>query len=237
MANKRVLIVFSSTYGHVVEIAYEIAKTLEEKGLAVDLTDLRKTRRNNWPYMEQYDGILAGSCSGNTISFGVQGDGRQTLRKELRNFFNVNIQEIIQKNKFLGVFRSNPFDLPVIISPEQADASFEQVLIERYGFKPPICANFGPVIDFSRSSKLKYETKQDLRKKVKMLSKRTGIEFDMKGYNDFRDWDRIHKFSIRFAEMIDSSLISSASVNHCPNCGEKIESSWKFCVNCMHKLK
>lgn len=237
MANKRVLIVFSSTYGHVVEIAYEISKTLEEKGLAVDLTDLRKTRRNKWPYMEQYDGILAGSCSGNTISFGIQGDGRHTLRKELRNFFNINIQEIIQKNKFLGVFRSNPFDLPVIISPEQADASFEQVLIERYGFKPPICAVFGPVIDFSRSSKLKYETKQDLRKKAKMLSKRTGIEFDMKGYNDFRDWDRIHKFSIRFAEMIDSSLISSASVNHCPNCGEKIESSWKFCVNCMHKLQ
>ena len=237
MANKRVLIVFSSTYGHVAEIAQEISKTLEEKGLAVDLMDLRKTRRNKWPYMEQYDGILAGSCSGNTISFGVQGDGKHTLKRELRNFFNINIQEIIQKDKFLGVFRSNPFDLHVIISPEPADAFFEQVLIERYGFKPSICAVFGPVINLSRSSKMKYETKQDLRRKIKVLSKRTGIEFDMKGYNDFRDWDRIHNFSIKFAEMLDSSLISSDSVNHCPNCGSKVESSWKFCVSCTHKLK
>jgi len=237
MANKRVLIVFSSTYGHVAEIAQEISKTLEEKGLAVDLIDLRKTRRNKWPYMEQYDGILAGSCSGNTISFGVQGDGKHTLKRELRNFFNINIQEIIQKDKFLGVFRSNPFDLHVIISPEPADAFFEQVLIERYGFKPSICAVFGPVINLSRSSKMKYETKQDLRRKIKVLSKRTGIEFDMKGYNDFRDWDRIHNFSTKFAEMLDSSLIVSDSVNHCPNCGSKVESSWKFCVSCTHKLK
>ncbi|MFW9942485.1 MAG: hypothetical protein ACFFFT_15710 [Candidatus Thorarchaeota archaeon] len=237
MVNKRVLIVFSSTYGHVAEIAHEMSKSLEEKGLVVDLTDLVRTRKSKWPYMDLYDGILAGSCSGNTISYGLQIDGRQTLRKELRNFFNINIQEIIQKNKFLGVFRSNPFDLNVIISPEQADSFFEKVLIERYGFKPPMCAVFGPVIDFSRSTKLKYETRVDLRRKVKVMSKHTGIEFDMRGYNDFRDWDRIYKFSTEFAERIDSSLISSTPGNVCPNCGSKIESSWNFCVNCMHKLK
>jgi menaquinone-dependent protoporphyrinogen IX oxidase len=237
MVNKRVLIVFSSTYGHIAEIAHEISKTLEEKGLAVDVTDLGRTRRNRWPNIDQYDGILAGSCSGNTISYGLQIDGKQTLKRELRNFFNMNIQEIIQKNKFLGVFRSNPFDIDVIINPEPADAFFEQVLINKYGFKPPMCAVFGPVVDFSRSTKLKYETRVDLRRKVKVLSKHTGIVFDMRGYNDFRDWDRIHNFSIEFAERLDSSLIPSTPGNHCPNCGGKIESTWKFCVNCMHKLQ
>jgi hypothetical protein len=34
------------------------------------------------------------------------------------------------------------------------------------------------------------------------LSKDKGLEFDMEGRKDLRDWDRIREFALRFAESL-----------------------------------
>ncbi|GAH14236.1 unnamed protein product, partial [marine sediment metagenome] len=158
------------------------------------------------------------------------------LNKAVRNFLTLKLDEIFRNNKILGVFKSDPYDLGVILAPEAVAVSLEQNLINQYGVKPSICIQFGPVIDLSRKSKLNAETKKSLRTSIKTLMKKTGLEFDMKGFNDFRDWERIREFAEKFAEIVEKSTGSSERGDSCPNCGIVVDSSWNFCTSCNYKL-
>lgn len=241
MASKKVLIVHSGTFGYVEEISREIVRILEENGLNVHLINLLKTKRSRWPYLQEYDGILVGatgphggSRAGPSRSFfGLD----PKMMKDARNFVKENLNEIVQKRKTLGIFRSDPFDFIVILNPDQSSIKLEQAIMKRFGFKPSICAWFGPVFDF-KSKKIRQDTKKMVRRELRKLSRESGIEFDLKGCNDFRDWDRIRNFALKFAGMVDSSIkpTSTKPGNQCPNCGKKIDPSWKFCVNCNYKL-
>lgn len=235
MRNKKVLLCYSAPYGYVTEISLEISKILEENGLITHLIDLKKIRSSKWPSLDEYDAILTGSSAGDVTVLGVRWQGT-VLRKELKNFFTLKLEEIIKNKKILGVFKSDPFNLGPIIFPEHASDSLEEKILTKYGFKPSICAQFGPVIDFSRKSRLKADPKKELKKIVKPIMKKTGLEFHMKGFNDFRDWERIREFSIKFAEMVGGSTISSEEGKTCPNCGIKVDPSWKFCNMCKYKL-
>lgn len=236
MTSKKILIAYSGLYGYVEEISLEMSKILEQKGLIVHLTDLKKIRSSKWPYVGEYDGILVGSSSKFVRTMLLRKGPGKIVRKDPKNFLKTNINEIIQTNKVLGIFRSDPFDIDVIINPEPASNTLEELIMQRLGFKPSICGWFGPVINF-KDKKIRYDVKKYYRIDLKRVSRNTGIEFDLRGFNDFRDWDRINKFTLKFAEMVDPSLKSTESLDHCPNCGTKIDPSWNFCGNCNYKLQ
>jgi menaquinone-dependent protoporphyrinogen IX oxidase len=227
MGNKRVAITFTSEYGYIAEIAQEMAKILADKGIFTDIVNLKKIRRNSWPMVEAYDGILIGSNQG-FWTF---------LKKQSNDFLRENIHRLIEKGITTGIFMSDPNDLPSIINPELATVALENEIVKKYGFKPSICGKFGPVIDLSKSSTIKSEMKSNLRSFAKSFSRKTGIVFNMKGYNDFRDWNRIHEFTLKFANTIQSQSVITEIKKICPNCGQEVESTWNNCVYCAYKLK
>ena len=239
MTGKKILVAYSSFYGYVEEISNEMVKLLEQKGFVVHPINLKKVRSSRWPNIGEYDGILVGSSSEYvryTISrqgFG-QGPGK-IVRKDPRNFLRTNLDEISQTNKILGIFRSDPLDFDVILNPEPAAKNLEELIIKKFGYKPSICAWFGPVIDF-KHKKFRYDVKKRMRWDLKQMRGKTGLEFNLRGHNDFRDWERIKEFTMRFAEMVDPSLKSSGGSDTCPGCGTKINPSWKFCADCNYKL-
>jgi len=237
MTGKKILVAYSSLYGSVEEISLEISKTLEQKGFLVHLINLKKVRSSKWPYIGEYDGILVGSSS-EFVQYALSRHGYgpgKIVRKDPRNFLKKNLDEISQTNKILGIFRSDPFDFSVILNPEPAAKNLEELIIKKFGYKPSICAWFGPVIDF-KHKKLYYKVKKSMRQDLKRISRKTGLEFNLRGYNDFRDWERINEFTMRFPEMVEPSLKSSGGSDTCPGCGIKINPSWKFCANCNYKL-
>jgi menaquinone-dependent protoporphyrinogen IX oxidase len=227
MVSKKVAIAFTSQYGYIAEIAQEIGKILTNKGISVDIINLKKARRNYWPIIENYDGILIGSNSAIW----------RFMRKQSNDFLRETIPRVIEKGIITGIFMSDPRDLPTILDPDSATVVLEKEIIKRYGFKPSMCRKFAPVIDLSRSSKIKSEAKKDLRLSAKHFSRKTGIVIDMKGYNDFRDWNRVNEFALRFANSIDSTTLQSENKRICPNCGKEVEPSWNNCIHCAYKLK
>ena len=225
MAGKKILVAYSSLYGYVEEISNEMVKILEQKGFVVHPINLKKVRSSKWPNIGEYDGILVGSSS-EMVRYAISryGPGK-IVRKDPRNFLITNLDEISQTNKILGIFRSDPFDFSVILNPEFAAKNLEELIIKKFGYKPSICAWFGPVIDF-KSKKFRYDVKKYMRRDLKKISRKTGLEFNLRGHNDFRDWERINEFTMRFAEMVDPSLKSSGGSDTCPGCGTKINLSW-----------
>lgn len=236
MTGKKILVGYSSLYGYVEEISLEISKILEQKGFLVHPINLKKVRSSKWPYIGEYTGILVGSSSEMArYALSRYGPGK-IVRRDPKNFLRTNLNEISQTNKILGIFRSDPLDFSVILNPDPAANLLEELIIKKFGYKPSICAWFGPVIDF-KSKKFRYDIKKYMRRELKKISRKTGLEFNLRGHNDFRDWERINEFTMRFAEMVDPSLKSSGGSDTCPGCGTKINPSWKFCADCNYKLK
>ena len=164
MAGKKILVAYSSLYGSVEEISLEISKILEQKGFLVHLINLKKVRSSKWPYIGEYDGILVGSSS-EFVQYALSRHGYgpgKIVRKDPRNFLKKNLDEISQTNKILGIFRSDPLDFSVILNPEPAAKNLEELIIKKFGYKPSICAWFGPVIDF-KHKKLYYKVKKSMR--------------------------------------------------------------------------
>ena len=61
---------------------------------------------------------------------------------------------------------------------------------------------FGPLIDVGEDSRMGFLDKRIAQSVMIGLSKELGLELDMKGRNDLRDWDRIKNFAHRFAESL-----------------------------------
>ena len=61
MENKRVLIAYGTRSGATEEIAQEIAKTLNQKGLKVQLLNLGNIKAKHWQNADDFEGILIGT--------------------------------------------------------------------------------------------------------------------------------------------------------------------------------
>jgi menaquinone-dependent protoporphyrinogen IX oxidase len=61
---------------------------------------------------------------------------------------------------------------------------------------------FGPVMDLGPGSRKGFLDKRIAGSVLMGLSNERGMEFDAKGRNDFRDWDKIRDFAHRFAESL-----------------------------------
>ena len=192
-SKKKILVAYSSKYGYVEEIILKISDILYEKGFLVDLLNLSKINKKKWPSIEQFDGIIVGSC----------GSSWKYWRKEAKNFVQTNLEKLSSTDKILGFFYSDPRILNLIIDPSGAQKAAANTMYANFGFVPKYSLDFGPAFDIAHGfKKLSPEDRDLIRRKVKVISKKTGMEFNFKGFNDFRDWNLIQDFAEQFSNDI-----------------------------------
>lgn len=190
MANKKVLIAYGTRYGSTEEVSQEIAKMLENKGMEVQLLDLKKTKSKNWPSIESFDGILVGS----SIKI-------MKWMKEPQAFLKKYKEELQKKEKALGIFISSG-TAAVPEKREYARTEWIEKVMNKMGVEADIYDAFGGVFDFSESSRMGGMEKRMLKMAVKEMSKDLGLELDKNSRNDLRDWEQIRSFTEKFAELI-----------------------------------
>ncbi len=190
MAGKKVLIAYGTRYGSTEEISQKIAEILENKGLEVQLVDLKKTKSKEWPSLENFDGVLVGSS---IKIFKWMNEPQEFLKKH-----KVEIQKRV---KILGLFVScGTASVPE--NCEKAKNDYLEKVMAKIGIEADIYDAFGGVYDFSESSRMGSLDKRMLKMGLKEMAKDSGIKYDEKGRNDFRDWDQIRSFAEKFAELM-----------------------------------
>ncbi len=218
--NDKVLIAYSSKYGYIREIAGFISKQFHENGLQADLLDLGKTSVSRWNSVHDYKGIIVGAGS---TTYSV-------WNKKAKKFVRINSAYLNDPNKVVGFFFSEPTRPYSLLDPIANKEKLGKSIFTNFKFLPNFYEDFGQVIDFSRKSKLKHEVRNNLKDIVKSIAKKTGLEFDYKGYNDFRDWVKIQEFTQKFSKMIIEG-------NICKACGMKMPLSTTFCTHCGAKME
>ena len=197
MINKKVLIVneqkdASSRY--ISEISDEIAKILVQRGFITQIIDLGKTSKKKWPLISDYDAVLLGTWSiVKKLSFGIKEFPPRPL-KFLRN----NEPEFHKRKIFFGLFVSDPHLIKMIEDPVKIKEELELIIKTQLPITPDIYDLFGPVINIRDLSGYEKDRCIDL---LRRISKRTGSQIDYNGINDFRNWNQIRDFALKFAEL------------------------------------
>jgi menaquinone-dependent protoporphyrinogen IX oxidase len=218
--NYKILVVFVDKYGYVSEIADNMSRKFKDLGLKVDLVDLRRTRQSRWPTIDDYTGIILISAGRTKLLSFWTGKARK---------FALNYVGPLEKEKVIGFFRSDPWEYLGILNPISAKEKFAKSILKTFNFIPDYYEDFGPVLDFSRKSKIKRDDRKILKDSVKSIAKNTGIEFEYKGFNDFRDWNRIEEVCKEIAEQLQKG-------RSCESCGSIVPNGVEFCKNCGNKM-
>jgi menaquinone-dependent protoporphyrinogen oxidase len=185
----RVLIAYGSRYGSTEEIASKLAGFLEEEGIESTVLDVKKNRRwqnRRWPNLEEYDGVIVGS--GVKIT--------KWMREPLE-FLKRKKEEL--RGKKLALLVSC---MSMLQDPDYAKEELLEKVIERTGVEADLYEAFGPLIDVGEDSRMGFLDKRIAQSVMIGLSKELGLELDMKGRNDLRDWDRIQDFAHSFSESL-----------------------------------
>ena len=180
----RILIAYSSRYGSTEEIASKLVDFLGEEGVEAIVLDVKNER--SWPNLESYDGVIVGS--------GVK---ITKWMKESLNFLKRKRDEL--KGKRLALFVSC---MSVLTDPDYAREELLEKVMEKAGVEADLYEAFGPLIDVGEESRMGFLDKKIAQSVMVGLSKDLGLEFDMKGRNDLRDWNRIRDFAHRFATLL-----------------------------------
>jgi len=186
MGKKKILIVYGTRYGSTEEISQEIAKTLEEKGLESELFNLGIGKSKNWPQLDEFDGIIIGT------SLKIN-----SWKKQVKSFLDKNKSEF--HNKKLAVFTCGAY---AIAEPSEAKEDITKRLSEKFELKVDIYEAFGGILDFSEDSKVGKTGKLTLKAVALGLRNEKGMEIDMSGCNDFRDWDKVRSFTESFSNIL-----------------------------------
>jgi menaquinone-dependent protoporphyrinogen IX oxidase len=216
----KVLVTFSDNYGYVSEIADNISKKLIDLGLTVDTVDLERTKQKRWPTINDYNGVILISGKNKMWTF---------WNKNAKKFATFHVGPF-EKEKTIGFFRSDPWAYQGLLDPVKMKEKFGKSILKNCNFIPDFYEDFGPVLDFSHNSKLKYDDKSALKDSAKLIAKETGLEFEYKGVNDFRDWNRIEEICDEFAEKLRKG-------NSCPSCASIMPKGVEFCTNCGNKME
>ena len=190
MTNKNVLIAYGSRYGSTEEISKEIAKVLENKGIEIQLIDLKKTKSKEWPSLESFDGVLVGSG----IKIGK-------WMKEPKKFLEKHKDEFKKKEKLLGLFVSSG-NASIPEKYQQAKTDYLEKVMTEIEIEADIYDAFGGVYDLSNSSKMGFLMKKMIKMAMKEITEETGIELNENARNDLRNWDQIRDFAEKFAGLV-----------------------------------
>ena len=217
---QKIIVAFVDKYGYVSEIADYMTKLITKSGINVDLVDLRRTKESQWPNLNDYTGIILISA-GRTklLSFWTS---------RARKFASMYVQPI-KEEKLVGFFRSDPYEKEGLIDPISNKEKFGKNIFQVSNFIPDFYEDFGPVLDFSRKSKIKHDDREILKDSAKRIAKATGIEFEFKGFNDFRDWNKIEEVCNEFIEQLQKG-------KRCASCGSIVPLGVDFCKNCGNKI-
>ena len=180
----RVLIAFGSRWGSTEEVAGRLAGFLGEEGVEAEFLDVKKVR--GWPSLEGFDGVLVGS--GVKVS--------KWMREPLA-FLRRKADELVGRRVALFVSC-----MSVLTDPEYARRDLLEKVAEAAGVEVEMMEALGPVMDVGPGSRMGFLDKKIAQSVMLGLSKEKGLELDMKGRNDLRDWDRIRDFAHRFAESL-----------------------------------
>lgn len=216
----KILVAFVDKYGYVSEIADNMTRKFRDLGINTDIVDLRRTRENRWPSLDDYSGVILISAGRTKLLSFWTGRARK---------FASNYLLPVEKEKLIGLFRSDPWEYGGLLDPVSAKEKFGKNILQTCNFIPDFYEEFGPVLDFSRRSKLKRDDREILKDSAKRIAKKTGIEFEYKGLNDFRDWNRIEEVCTNFAEQLQKG-------KSCASCGSIVPLGVEFCKNCGNKM-
>ena len=215
-----VLIAFSDNYGHITEIVDNMSRQLRSSGLMIDILNLERTKQKLWPVLNGYNGVIVISGQNKYWTF---------WNKKAKTFASFYVGPL--ENQLLtGFFRSDPWAWKNIEDPVESNKKFGNDILKACGFIPNYHEDLGPVLDFSYNSKLKHDDKKALKDQARVITKKTGLEFEYKGVNDFRDWHRIEEICTIFAKKLLHG-------NKCPTCGTIVPNGAKFCVSCGEKIQ
>ena len=185
---KNVLIAYGSRYGCTEEVSKEIGKTLEGAGITTKIINLGGLKESGIPSIENFDGVLVGS--------GIK-VGKWT--NETDQFIEKNKDRF--KDTVFGMFACAGF---VASDPDKAKEMYLEEKIEKLELNPDIFDVFGGVFDLSWKSKAGFMDRKIMSIAAKGLEKEKGLTIDKRGKNDFRDWDQIKSFALKFADMVNS---------------------------------
>jgi len=185
---KNVMIAYGSRYGCTEEVSKEIGKTLESAGITIKIINLGGLKESDIPSIENFDGVLVGS--------GIK-VGKWTNEADL--FIDKNKDRF--KDKVFGMFACAGF---VANDPEKSKEMYVEEKIQKLGLNPDIYDIFGGVFDLSWKSKAGFMDRKIMSIAAKGLEREKGIKIEKKGKNDFRDWNQIKLFTLKFAELVKS---------------------------------
>lgn len=178
----KVLIVYGTRYGATEGIAKRMAEWFNTASFEVELINVKK---DPWPDLSQFQGLVLGT--------GIK-IGQWT--KEMKNFIKKHNDEI---SNFKGP------KIFFVCSGYAAIPERYQEIKEEYCLKALTNLGasvddfeaFGGVMDVSPTSNVGWLNKQI----IKAVDKQS-IDFDPKGINDYRDWEKIEEFTQTFIQRL-----------------------------------
>ncbi|MGB9977723.1 flavodoxin domain-containing protein [Methanobacterium sp.] len=179
----KTLIVYGTRYGTAAEIAEEIGKTIENKGIEVDLIDSRSTKNYD---ISHYDMVIVGS--------GIK-IGKWT--KGSLKFLEDNKSALSDKKVALFV-TCGAANMEETIAEGQ-EKYLDEVAEKYLSNKPVAMGLFGSIYDPNAKHGLMYKLA------TKFIIKK-GL--DKQGINtskriDYRDWDEIRTWAFNLANMLE----------------------------------
>jgi menaquinone-dependent protoporphyrinogen oxidase len=179
----KVLIAYGSRYGSTEEIATKLTSILNDKEIETTVLNLKKEKT---PNLNIFDGIIVGS--------GVK---ITKWMKEPQRFLRQN--RVVLNGKKLALFVSC---MSVLTDAEYARNELLEKVMEKAGVKADLYEAFGPLMDLGENSKMGFFDKKIAQSVMMGLSKEQGLELDMKGRNDLRDWDKISEYANKFSNIL-----------------------------------
>ena len=188
MSKKQILIAYGTRYGTTEATVQDMVKMFSDLEIRTELLDLKQIKEKEWPSLDKYNGIIVASG----IKIG------KWMKKTLR-FLKKFKDEIEFKEKTIGLFVSC---MKCLTDPIKAKEEYLEKVIDDLGIKPKIYQAFGPILDFSESSRMGKFMKAILKKAAKDDLESDDIKIDYKAKNDLRKIDQIQKFVEKFTIII-----------------------------------
>ena len=178
----KVLVAYGTRYGATQGIAEKMVEWLNENDIDSDIINVKK---DQWPIINQYDGLIAGS--------GIK-IGRWT--KELKNFIKKQKEELNALNGPKFFFVSSGY----AAIPERYQEIKEEYCkkaLDDLGVTIDDYEAFGGLMNASPDSPVGW-----LDKRMLKVAGKASPNFDPNGVNDYRDWNKIKAFTQEFIKML-----------------------------------
>jgi menaquinone-dependent protoporphyrinogen IX oxidase len=185
---KKVLVLYGTRYGTTKGISDEIEKLIKEKGIATESYNLKENPLKKIPPLKNYNGVLLGT--------GIM-MGRWT--KAFKNFVKKRKSEINEIQDNIGFY---------VCCGEASEKSKINTAINKYitlkledlGLNPALVDAFGGAYDLTEGSAITGMMRKIV---IGIMKDEYGVPDPEGKLHDFRDWDQIKDFAVKFSNLIE----------------------------------